>query len=83
MTVSYSHDLVDGIKENHCPSGQAILCQDPMLQSAAAATFDAHLQVGSPARDSGLAVGSGVPAQDLDGNPRPNGSGVDRGAYEM
>ncbi len=83
MPVSYSNDIVDGIKDNVCPSGQAILCQDPMLQSVAPESFNAHLKAGSPARDSGLAVGNGVPAQDLDGNPRPSGAGVDRGAYEM
>lgn len=41
-------------------------------------------QYDSPCRDSGDdAAPGGMPAIDLDGNPRPLGSGYDRGAYEV
>ncbi len=59
--------------------------QDPLLVNAALETFDGRLRKGSPATDSGLAVGSLgglVPAQDMSRLSRPQGSGVERGAYE-
>jgi hypothetical protein len=59
--------------------------QNPLLVNDGLDTFDGRLQPGSPAIDSGLAVGSLnglVPEDDIDGNNRPAGSGVDRGAYE-
>ncbi len=61
------------------------LNQDPLVVNDTLASFDGHLQATSPAIDSGLAVGSLnglVPANDLEGNTRPAGAGVDRGAYE-
>lgn len=42
---------------------------------------DFHLLETSPARDSGTALNA--PATDLEGNPRPVGSGYDLGAYEL
>ncbi len=59
--------------------------QDPVFVNDTFGSFDGHLQSGSPAIDSGLGVGSVgglVPSDDLEGNSRPAGSGVDRGAYE-
>ena len=41
---------------------------------------DLHLQVGSPAVDTG--TNTDCPAFDLDGNPRPIGTSCDMGAYE-
>lgn len=41
---------------------------------------DFHLKKGSPAIDKGKATGA--PSTDLDGQKRPQGSGVDIGAYE-
>jgi hypothetical protein len=41
---------------------------------------DLHLQPSSSAIDTG--TGQGVVSHDLDGNPRPRGSGYDIGAYE-
>jgi parallel beta-helix repeat protein len=40
-----------------------------------------HLIAGSPAIDKGTSTNA--PATDLDGNPRPSGSGYDIGAYEF
>jgi parallel beta-helix repeat protein len=42
---------------------------------------DFHLLDTSPAIDGGTSAGA--PAQDLEGNPRPVGGGVDVGAYEV
>ncbi len=65
--------------------GSNDIFQDPLFVNANLETFDGHLQAGSPAINNGLQVGSLaglVPANDLDGVLRPQGSGVDRGAYE-
>ncbi|MBI3951138.1 MAG: right-handed parallel beta-helix repeat-containing protein [Acidobacteria bacterium] len=43
---------------------------------------DYHLGAGSPAIDAGDSMAPGLPATDLDGNPRIVGSAVDIGAYE-
>jgi hypothetical protein len=63
-----------------CPRGANDLCVDPLLTDVAPETFDAHLRVGSPARDSGLAGGN---EPDREGVARPVGGGLDRGAYEQ
>jgi hypothetical protein len=42
--------------------------------------FEFHIAKGSPATDAGFA--EHAPATDLEGNPRPQGRGVDLGAYE-
>ena len=51
---------------------------DPLFLNAAGG--DLHIQSGSPCIDAGTS--SGAPDDDLDGNPRPSGSGYDMGAYE-
>jgi hypothetical protein len=51
---------------------------DPLLVDPTA--DDYHIQSGSPAIDSGLNVGV---TTDLEGTPRPQGSGYDIGAYEF
>jgi len=61
------------------------LQQNPLFTNDNLSSFDGHLKTGSPAIDSGLSVGSLnglIPADDLEGNTRPSGLGVDRGAYE-
>jgi hypothetical protein len=59
------------------PPGTDVTVADPKFVSAT----DLHLRAGSPCIDSGGATGA--PDHDLDGNPRPLGSAVDRGAYEL
>lgn len=52
---------------------------DPLFVNYAARNFT--LATGSPARDAGTATDA--PAADIAGTPRPQGSAVDIGAYEM
>jgi hypothetical protein len=86
-TGKNDHNIVSDVKDNEgfCALDASNLCDtDPLFVNAALAAFDGHLQSGSPARDSGLAVGSFgmVPGDDLEKKLRPFGTGVDRGAYE-
>ncbi len=54
---------------------------NPMFISPAwGSEGDYHLQNGSKAIDNGTSIDA--PSVDLDGNPRPNGSGYDIGCYE-
>jgi len=54
---------------------------DPLFVSPAFGTNgDYHLLPGSPALDAGTATGA--PSKDLEGHSRPQGDGVDMGAYE-
>lgn len=66
----------DGVVEDH-----NLLIEDPAaLFVGPAAPWDLHLLPGSPAIDVGTE--DGAPATDLDGIARPQGAGVDVGAYE-
>ncbi|MBI4952076.1 MAG: hypothetical protein HY908_08585 [Myxococcales bacterium] len=77
------HDVVFDVKDGFCPTGAANLCEDPALANPDPVAFDAHLQTGSPALDSGAPTDELVPSVDFEGQPRPSGPAVDRGAYEM
>lgn len=66
--------------QNGLPPGMHDLAADPLLVNAALENFDGHLKTGSPAIDSGIS--QDAPADDLDGRERPQGAGIDRGAYE-
>jgi hypothetical protein len=62
------------------------ISEDPLIVDDTLIAFDGHLKIGSPAMDSGLAEGSLaglIPDHDLEGVPRPQGIGLDRGAYEF
>jgi hypothetical protein len=56
----------------------ASVSADPLLAPTAAQGF--HLSPGSPAVDQGKPTQA---TTDLDGNPRPQGSAFDIGAYEL
>jgi hypothetical protein len=60
--------------------------EDPLFISSDLHNFDGHLLSNSPAINSGLQVGSLsglIPGDDLEGQYRPLGEGVDRGAFEF
>jgi hypothetical protein len=79
------YNVVRNVKPGECPVGPNDVCGDPKFTGDTLASFDGHLDDGSPALESGLpvgALGGLVPADDVEGNARPTGAGVDRGAYE-
>jgi parallel beta-helix repeat protein/predicted outer membrane repeat protein len=72
-TVGISYSLINDY------AGQANnIYTDPLFVSAA--DNDYHLSDASPAIDAG--INDGAPAEDLAGDPRPQGAAVDMGAYE-
>ncbi len=73
----YSAPIGVSFSLDHNLNGGAGAADDPLFVNASAGDF--HLQPGSPAIDAGLDVGID---DDMDGNPRPVGLGVDVGAYE-
>jgi len=84
-TVNTDYNVVFDAKIGNVGLSANDLEQNPLVVDSNLETFDAHLQAGSPAIDSGLPVGSIgglVPNHDLENNPRPADAGVDRGAYE-
>ena len=84
--VTMDYNLMAGVKAvEQSPLGAHDLQSDPRWVHPDLASFDGRLQAGSPARDSGLGVGGMnglVPDHDLAGASRPQGAGVDRGAFE-
>jgi len=59
--------------------GEGNIDADPLF--ADAASGDYHIGIGSPCFDRGTSVGA--PADDIEGNPRPQAWGTDIGAYEV
>jgi hypothetical protein len=82
-TLQADYNVVYDVKRGGYVLGANDLTSDPRVRNAGLDSFDGRLRADSPARDSGQAVGGLVPATDVRGRPRPAGSGVDRGAYEM
>jgi Right handed beta helix region/Bacterial TSP3 repeat len=74
--ATISHNLVFNTPRG--TSGTSAIMADPLFVNPAGENY--RLQSGSPAVDSGLAIGA--PVFDADGLARPRGAGVDRGAYE-
>jgi len=64
-----------------CTLGINQTASDPMFVNATTEPYDFHLLPGSPAIDSGTPVPGVV--TDFDGNPRPQGSAYDIGAFEF
>ena len=83
--VSTDYNMVYNTKIGNVELSAHDLAQNPMVVDSNLETFNGHIQKESPAVDSGLAVGTLgglIPSQDIEGIPRPQGGGVDRGAYE-
>jgi len=76
---SGNYSLTGGASDYTYTLGSTI-STEPLFVSATSSSFDAHLKVGSPAIDAGLALSQVT--QDIDGNPRPVGTAWDIGAYE-
>ncbi|MCP4601926.1 MAG: right-handed parallel beta-helix repeat-containing protein, partial [Proteobacteria bacterium] len=70
-TASVTYSIVEGGYD-----GDGNLDEDPLFRNS----IDLHLTQGSPAINSGTS--NDAPSDDLDGNTRPTGEGVDMGAYE-
>lgn len=74
-TVEYTSEQVGAL-------GSGNRYGDPLfIATGFGATGDYHLRAGSPALDTGTAVGA--PANDLAGTSRPQGAGFDIGCYEQ
>lgn len=72
-------EIADGTWTSHTGQGQGDVTSSPLFVSGWP-EVDLHLQQGSQAISAGSA--NLAPAVDLEGNPRPLGTGVDIGAYE-
>jgi hypothetical protein len=88
-SVAAEYNLYNDLKYDASFSlgSYALVDLDPLFANSAFESFDGHLRTGSPAVDSGLPVGlaplgEAIPNHDLEGTSRPQGAGVDRGAYE-
>ena len=73
--TTVDHNLFDGAGDT---MGTNPVVGDPLFVDPGGADF--HLQSGSPAIDAGSPLNA--PADDYDGNPRPQGSDYDIGAFE-
>jgi Right handed beta helix region len=83
LTFGEDFSVIHNVK-NGCPkTGASSLCADPLLTTISGGSFVVLPKAGSPAVDSGKAVGGVVPGKDFFGYKRPVGQGVDRGACEL
>jgi predicted outer membrane repeat protein len=84
-TLTFAHNLLDAVPCSQVTGGNGgLFCGNGNLAGQPgfvdAANGDFRLAVGSVARDAGLS--NGAPAADFNGTPRPQGAGVDLGAFE-
>ncbi|MFH0795023.1 MAG: right-handed parallel beta-helix repeat-containing protein [bacterium] len=77
-TLSYNDVWGNGINYRGCAPGAGDFSADPLFVNKAAGNY--HLLEGSPCIDAGTS--EGAPVDDIDGGPRPVGSGYDVGADE-
>jgi len=81
--IQNDYNVVHDTKPGSYTPGSNDITGDPLLRNDSLQSFDGRLQKTSPARDTGLPVGGLIPATDYLGVARPQGPGVDRGAYEL
>lgn len=80
------YNIFHNLREAPCPPANRNLCVNPLFVDPNMESFNGRLRAGSPAIDSGLAVGAIgglIPTDDITGAVRPAGSGIDRGAFEF
>lgn len=84
--LQIDYNVVYGAKIGGVGLSANDISQDPLVMDDALGTFDGSLTHGSPAVDNGLPAGALaglIPDHDLEMINRPQGRGVDRGAYEF
>ncbi len=78
--VTIEYNLIHGFRDYQDETrGAAFIEKDPLFMDAAGGDF--HLNGSSPAVDRGSVLDA--PSRDFAGNPRPQGSGYDLGAFEL
>jgi len=76
-SITISHSDLGAVFGGYTDLGGNISA-DPLFRNPSAGDY--HLTAGSPCIDKGTS--SGAPPDDIEGTPRPQGGGVDMGAYE-
>ncbi|HLC15622.1 MAG TPA: right-handed parallel beta-helix repeat-containing protein, partial [Thermodesulfovibrionia bacterium] len=79
--ITVDHNLIDGFRGFFDEEiyGSDYVEGDPLFVNQANADF--HIKEGSPAIDKGSSTGAQT--DDFDGTPRPQGAGIDIGAFEF
>jgi hypothetical protein len=75
------YNILYNVDVESCPVGPNDICTNPQVLNDDIMNFDGHLKATSPAIDKGTS--EGAPSDDIEGNLRPQGKGIDIGAYEF
>ncbi len=79
-SLTIDHNLIDGFRDELAGEtrGDSYVEGDPLFADAAGGDF--RVGQASPAIDQGSSIEA--PGDDYDGSPRPQGVGIDIGAFE-